>query len=260
MNYEQGLETLRHYAENTNWYLDFVHFETQLRENLGRERRHGSTEQNRASRAQIVEELNLLTYNYLSVTFTDLCRGMQVNAAVLPNNVKGTRQARDQGQNALHSAQSQTSTSPRNGAFISYDDHDQKDLEELQTFLKPYIRKYDLQIWDNTSIPPGGKWHDETEKALRSAKVAVLLISPDFLASDSIINNELPPLLAAAEQEGAIILSVILRTCAFEHSELARFKPVNNPAKPLNSMKPSEKDKVWARVAELVRDGLSKES
>jgi hypothetical protein len=61
-------------------------------------------------------------------------------------------------------------------------------------------------------------------------KKAVLLISPSFLASEFIAENELPPLLHAAEKEGAIILPVIVRPSNFEDTELANFQAVNSPS------------------------------
>jgi hypothetical protein len=66
-------------------------------------------------------------------------------------------------------------------------------------------------------------------------KVAILLVSADFLASKFIAENELPPLLAAAQMEGAVILPVILSACPYEDTELAKFQAVNSLSKPLST-------------------------
>src|SRR5579859_972186 len=86
--------------------------------------------------------------------------------------------------------------------FISYDVEDVKHLDRLQTHLKPYVRE-GLQVWDNTQIQPGSLRRQEIEQALASAKVALLLVSADYLASDALVRKELTPLLSAAKQKGA---------------------------------------------------------
>src|SRR6266496_462728 len=151
------------------------------------------------------------------------------------------------------------SKAPRTSAFISYSPKDQRYLQELHSHLAHYIRKENLNVWDDTRIPPGAKWREEIEKALQSAKVAVLLVSADFLASDFIVNNQLPALLTAAKEEGAIIFCVILRPCAFKDTELAQFQAVNDPSKPVGVKSRAQRDEIWNKVAELVWQALSGE-
>ncbi|SRR6266487_865551 len=149
-----------------------------------------------------------------------------------------------------------TSGPERTSAFISYSRTDKKYLEELQAHLASYVRQGLISFWDDTMIKPGTKWFEEIKNGLQSAKVAVFLVSAEFLASDFIATNELPPLLAAANNEGAVILSVILRSCPFKYSALAQFQAVNAPSNPLSTMTRGKRDEVWFRVAESVKDAL----
>ncbi len=164
------------------------------------------------------------------------------------------------GESSAGSAQTSSSTvvpkSSRTSAFISYSHKDRKYLEELHIHLAQYVRMGVVDFWDDTNIVAGSEWHEEIKKALHHAKVAVLLISADFLASDFIATNELPPLLAAAKQEGTIILPVILRPCVFKDTELAQFQTINAPSTPLSKMTRGKREEVWTKVAEVVKNTL----
>ncbi len=145
------------------------------------------------------------------------------------------------------------SSPPRNKVFISYSHRDKQWLERLQVHLKPLERAGVVDPWDDTRIAPGSNWQEEIRQALAATKVAVLLISADFLASDYIAEHELPPLLEAAERDGAIILPVIVSPCLFRETlELARFQAVNDPTRPLVDLPPGEQEQVFLKVARTI--------
>ena len=145
----------------------------------------------------------------------------------------------------------------RTKVFISYCHRDADWLERLRVHLKPLMRESTIEVWDDTQIQPGAVWQDEIRTALANAKVAVLLISADFLASDFIASEELPPLLAAAKEEGAIVLPLIVSPSRFTRTvSLSKYQAVNDPRKPLVSMTRGEQEEVLDRVAEHIESAI----
>src|SRR5579864_7527420 len=135
--------------------------------------------------------------------------------------------------------------SVRTKAFISYSHRDVRHLARLHVHLAFYERQGLLDVWDDMKLLPGALWQDEIKKALLCAKVAILLISADFLASKFIDEIELPALLAAARSDGAIILPVILSPSRFTDSELSQFQAINSPSRPLINMSLYDKERIW---------------
>jgi predicted ATPase len=146
---------------------------------------------------------------------------------------------------------------PRTQVFVSYSHRDSQWLERLRVHLRPLEREHTIQIWDDTKIAPGASWREEIERAVEAAKVAVLLVSADFLASDFIAGEELPPLLSAAREEGAVILPVILSPSRFMKTKgLAHLQCVNSPSAPLIDMTRGEQEAVFVKVAECIEAAL----
>jgi len=143
----------------------------------------------------------------------------------------------------------------RTHIFISYSHKDKRWLERLKVHLKPLTQQKNVVLWDDTLIKPGAKWREEIKKGLTSTKVAILLVSADFLASDFITTRELPSLLAAAESEGAVILPVIVSPCRFKETEsLSQFQAVNLPSQPLSAMTRDRQEAIFVKLAEAVED------
>lgn len=125
--------------------------------------------------------------------------------------------------------------------------------------LRPLERENKVDIWVDTKIRPGTKWRAEILAAVDSAQVAVLLVSADFLASDFIVQAELPQLLKAAEDEGARILPLLISHSRFARTEgLKDFQTANGSLTPLNSLSRDKQEEILDRLAAEIEDLISK--
>ena len=153
--------------------------------------------------------------------------------------------------------ETETSHSKRVKVFVSYSHRDKTWLNRLRVHLKPLERDSALDIWDDSNIVAGSRWRDEIDLAIQSAKVAVLMISADFLASDFIISNELPPLLDAAREDGAVIMPLIVSPSRFQSTKtIAQFQAVNDPSRPLISLPRAKQEEILVKMSEDIERAL----
>jgi hypothetical protein len=146
----------------------------------------------------------------------------------------------------------------RTKVFISYSRQDRSWLERLRVFLRPLTRDANLDVWDDTRLAPGSEWAAELDSAIESARVAILLITADFMASDFIQAQELPKLLKAAERRELTVLPVFIGiSAASDDPRLTRFEAVNDPKKPVKALSESDQDAVFDRVRQSVRQILN---
>ncbi len=142
--------------------------------------------------------------------------------------------------------------------FVSYSHRDRQWLDRLQVHLRPLARRGDLALWDDTQLDPGDLWRAGIRAAIDNAAASVLLISADFLASDFVVSEELPPLLRRAERAGTRIIPIIVGPCRLSsYPDLACFHAVNPPTTPLNKLPYADAEDVFVRVAEQVDAVLS---
>ncbi len=147
----------------------------------------------------------------------------------------------------------------RQSVFISYSHADEAFLDRLLVHLKPLERDGLIEVWADTRLRAGDRWRKEIEKALNRATVAILLVSADFLASDFITNNELPPILRKAEDKGTRIIPLILKPCRFTRDRnLKQFQAMNAPDKSLIMLSEGEQEVLYDRVAAEVERHLQR--
>lgn len=113
---------------------------------------------------------------------------------------------------------------------ICFVDQDVSYLNALELHLKPYQNRGEVELWTRLKLPPG----ESTSKhlaELRNAQVALVLVSPDLLASESFHTQELPELLQRARQKKVILLPVLIRPTNLNDHPLEKLQALPEPSR-----------------------------
>lgn len=145
-------------------------------------------------------------------------------------------------------------SSARDLVFVSYSHKDALWLERLKTHLKPFERRGAISVWDDQRIRTGARWRDEISQALARARVAVLLVSPDFLASEFIAKHELPKLLSTENELTVVWLPV--RPSNYAATEVGDYQAAFDPKRTLAEMDDAEADRALVAAAEKIEQAF----
>jgi tetratricopeptide (TPR) repeat protein len=117
--------------------------------------------------------------------------------------------------------------------FLSYSHRDEELCERFLVHLRQLHREGLIESWHDRRIAPGSGWGGEIDDALNSADIVILLVSPDFLASDYCNDVELTRALERSQKGEARLVMVILRPCDWQTSRFAVFQALPKEGKPV---------------------------
>ncbi len=99
--------------------------------------------------------------------------------------------------------------------FISYSYKDEAEKKELVTQLSVLQQQGLIDAWTDDRISPGADWAKELRQAIDRAKVAILLITANYLGSDA-LQSQTKRLRDRHEAGQLILIPIIARPCVWQ--------------------------------------------
>lgn len=140
----------------------------------------------------------------------------------------------------------------RGGLLISCTDDDAQWRAEITATLPPSVRTEGIDAWDEARIAATAQWREAIGKAMESAQVALLLVSPSFLASPFIAGREMASLFRNAHDDGLNVVWVLVSDCAWKQTVVAEFQAANVLAEPLDTLPRPRREEELLTIAEKV--------
>jgi len=85
----------------------------------------------------------------------------------------------------------------------------------------PLQRQGLITIWSDNDIDAGANWQEEIEKHLDAAQIILLLVSPDFIASDHCYGKEMIRAMDRHTWNEARVIPIILRPTHWDSTPFA---------------------------------------
>jgi hypothetical protein len=100
--------------------------------------------------------------------------------------------------------------------FISYSHSDKRWKDLLSGQLGVLETEGLLAAWHDGHIQPGAEWLPEIQAAMAEARVAIFIVSAEFLNSAFIRRKEITALMERRQREGLRVIPVIARPCPWQ--------------------------------------------
>src|SRR5262245_58538618 len=117
--------------------------------------------------------------------------------------------------------------------FVSYAHEDEVHRRSLDKHLSTLKRERVIEIWHDRILSPGDQWATEVSEKLATSQIIILLVSPDFLASDYCNEVELVHALKMHREGKARIVPVILSACDWRRSAIGSLQALPTDGQPI---------------------------
>ena len=138
--------------------------------------------------------------------------------------------------------------------FCSYAHADERWRQELDAHLSPLKRQGLISTWYDRHIIPGTNWADAIDLHLESASVILLLISPNFFASDYCYGIEMKRALERHKANKARMIPILLRPVHWQGAPFEQLQILPTNAQPITTW--SNQDEAFADVVAGIRRAI----
>src|SRR5216684_4438766 len=136
--------------------------------------------------------------------------------------------------------------------YFSYAHEDEPLLNKLKSHLRPLQRQGLIDVWHDRDISAGTEWEREINQRLNTAQIILLLVSPDFMASDYCYGIEMKRAIERHHRKEARVIPVILRHIDWQDI-LGNIQALPTDAKPVLSPLWHSPDDAFFDVAQGIR-------
>ena len=139
--------------------------------------------------------------------------------------------------------------------FISYAHKDETFKDELVTMLAGLQRRGIVDAWQDRRIEAGDEWNKSIQDAMNDCDLALLLVSPTYLASGFIQEEEQPKLLQRRREMQLRVIPIIVRPCKWQSEPLLKdlqALPKDGKAVITFSDATGDRDQVWTDIATVI--------
>ncbi len=139
--------------------------------------------------------------------------------------------------------------------FFSYSHKDERLRDQLANHLSVLRHQGLVAGWHDRKIGAGNEWEGEIDQHLNAARVILLLVSADFLASRYCYDLEMKRAMQRHEEGEARVIPVILRPCDWHAAPFGKLNALPTDGRPVTEWKPQ--DKGFADVAKGIRTAVT---
>jgi hypothetical protein len=115
--------------------------------------------------------------------------------------------------------------------FFSYSHQDEGLRDQLETHLAALKRQGYITTWHDRRITGGEAFADAISANLEAADIVLLLVSPDFIASDYCFDKEMIRALDRHQEGTCTVIPVILRPCDWQDAPFGSFLAASKDGK-----------------------------
>lgn len=140
--------------------------------------------------------------------------------------------------------------------FFSYSHKDEKLRNELAKRLALLKRTGLITDWYDRDIDAGAEWAREIDTHLNHADIILLLVSPDFIASDYCYNLEMMRALERHQAWEASVIPIILRPVSWKETPFGKLQALPEGGKAVTTW--SNRDEAFLHITEGIRKVVEK--